>query len=96
MSVRKRPTVAARVFAAKPAGLSGSVKLVAPRAAARASYEWEVSTDGGKTFAPRPPTLKAKTIVTDLVPASTAYFRYRATTTAGQGDWSQVVWIIVT
>ena len=38
MSVKKKPTVPARVFAAKPGLVSGGVKLYAPRAAQRAGY----------------------------------------------------------
>ena len=95
MSVKKKPTVPARVFAAKPGLVSGGVKLYAPRAAQRAGYEWGISTDGGKTWASLPFTLQAKTIVTGLVPGATVLFRYRPTTKGGGGDWSQTISFIV-
>jgi hypothetical protein len=47
MSVRKPVVHGPRTFAAKAGAVSGSVKLVAPSAARRASYEWEYSVNGG-------------------------------------------------
>jgi len=82
------PTRAPRVFAAKAGAFSGAVQLVAPSAGHRASYEWQYSTDGGKTWVELPPTLQAKTSLTGLTAGSTAQFRYRAVIKAGAGDWS--------
>jgi hypothetical protein len=96
MSVRKRPAFASRVFSARRGVVEGSVKLLAPRAAVRASYEWSYSTDGGKTWVNLPVTLQAKTVVTGLVPGSTVHFRYRATTKSGGGNWSEPFVFIVT
>ena len=95
MAVRKTPVRAPRVFAAKPSGISGAVKVVAPAAARRASYEWQYSTDGGKTWLAMPATLQAKTSLTGLTPATTVQFRYRAVVKAGEGDWSQPISRIV-
>jgi hypothetical protein len=77
-----------RVFAARPGTLSGQVKLVAPSAGRRSSYEWESSTDGGKTWEANSPTIQAKTIVTGLAVGSSVQFRYRTVTKTGAGDWS--------
>jgi hypothetical protein len=44
LAVKKVPTHTSRVFAARPGTVSGTVKLVAPAAAHRSSYEWEYST----------------------------------------------------
>jgi hypothetical protein len=77
VAVRKTPVHPARVFTVKPGAVSGSAKIVAASAGHRASYEWEYSTDGGKTWVIAPATLQAKTIVYGLVPGSTAQFRYR-------------------
>jgi hypothetical protein len=88
MAVKKVPTHSPRVFSAKPGTVSGAVKVVAPLAARRSSYEWEYSTDGGKTWVALPPTLQARTTVTGLTPGSSAQFRYRAVTKAGAADWS--------
>ena len=92
----KRPRVLpVRVFAVKPGAVSGSVKLVAPKAGHRAGYEWGYSTNGGETWASAPFTVQASTKVSGLKPGSTVQFRYRAVTKDGGGDWSQTVAIIV-
>jgi hypothetical protein len=95
VAVRKTGARKPRVFEAKPGAVSGSVELVAAAAARRASYEWEYSSDGGKTWVALPATLQAKTTVTGLAPGSTVQFRYLPVTKAGQGDWSGPVSLIV-
>jgi hypothetical protein len=95
MAVKKTPVRAKRVFAAKVGAVSGSVKLVTDAAARRASYEWQYSTDGGKTWVSSPSTLQTKTTVSGLAPAANVMFRSRAVTKAGEGDWSQPTSIIV-
>ena len=89
MQVRKVPTRPKRVFAAKQGAVSGSVVLVTASAGRRASYDWEWSNDGGKTWQPLPSTLQTKTSVTGLAPATTYSFRFRAVTRTGVSDWSQ-------
>ncbi len=95
VSVKKPAARAPRTFEAKPGPVSGSVKLVAKSAARRASYEWQYSSDGGKTWLSAPVTLQAKTTVQGLTPGGTVTFRYRGVTKAGEGDWSQLVTAIV-
>jgi hypothetical protein len=95
VAVRKTPTHAARVFDAKAGAITGSAKLVAPSAARRASYEWQYSADGGKTWVPAPSTLQAKTTVTGLQSGTSVLFRYRAVLKAGEGAWSQTVALVV-
>lgn len=80
-----------RVFAAKPGHVSGSAILVTAAAAKRASYDWEISADEGKTWQALPQTLRSDTRVAGLQPGTTYWFRYRAVTKGGVGDWSQVV-----
>ncbi len=94
VSVRKAVLRQKQAFAAKPGAVSGVVKLTAA-AAGRASYDWEHSTDGGKTWVSLPSTLQARTTVSGLTPGAMATFRYRAVTKAGEGDWSQPTAIIV-
>jgi hypothetical protein len=89
IAVKKTPVHAKRVFAAKAGTVSGTVKVVAEAAARRASYDWEYSTDGGKTWLTMPSTLQAKTSLSGLTPGATVQFRYRAVTKTGEGDWSQ-------
>jgi hypothetical protein len=95
IAVRKTPVRAPRVFDAKPGATSGTVELVAAAAARRASYDWEYSTDGGKTWVAVLSTLQAKTTVSGLTPATTVQFRYCAVTKTGQGDWSPPVSLLV-
>jgi hypothetical protein len=49
IAVRKTPVRKPRVFEAVQGAASGSAKLLAASAGRRASYEWQYSTDGGKT-----------------------------------------------
>ena len=95
VNVRKPAVRAPRTFEAKAGAVSGSVKLVAASAARRASYEWQYSTDGGKTWQVAPVTLQAKTTISGLAPGATVTFRYRGVTKTGEGDWSQLVTAIV-
>jgi hypothetical protein len=95
VAVRKTPTRRARAFTAKPGPVSGVAQVVAQVTSKRASYEWQHSVDGGKTWVTAPPTLQAKTTVAGLTPGSTVQFKYRAVTRAGAGDWSQPVALMV-
>jgi hypothetical protein len=70
-------------------------KVVAASAARRASYEWQYSADGGKTWITAPATLQAKTKISGLAQEATVQFKYRAVTKTGEGDWSQVVSLMV-
>jgi hypothetical protein len=95
MAVRKTAAYAKPAFAAKPGAVSGTVVLAAKAAALRASYEWEWSGDGGKTWTAALPTLQAKTAISGLPVATTVQFRFRAVTKAGAGDWSQPTSLVV-
>jgi hypothetical protein len=94
-NVRKTPTRTARAFHAAPGLVSGTADIVAPAAARRASYEWQYSTDGGKTWVTLPPTLQAKTSIAGLTPGSSAEFKHRAVTKTGAADWSVAVSLTV-
>jgi hypothetical protein len=95
IALKKPQTRPARVFAAAPSGLSGSVKLVAPSAAARSSYEWEYSTDGGATWVTAPPSLQAKTVVPGMKTGTVVQFRYRSVVKGGAANWSPPVSLLV-
>lgn len=95
IAVRKTAVRKPRTFAAAAGPTSGSIKLVAASAGHRASYEWQCSTDGGKTWTFLPGTLQAKTTITALTPGASVQFKYRPVLKAGDGDWSQAVTIIV-
>jgi hypothetical protein len=87
--VRKTATRRARTFTARPGPVSGAAALYAASAGPRTAYDWEYSTDGGKTWVTAPSTIQAKTKVAGLVPGATVQFRYRVVARTGQGDWSQ-------
>jgi len=91
IGVRKTPTRHARAFIAKPGRVSGEAVVTAAVVARRASYEWQYSTDGGKTWITAPSTLQAKTTITGFAPLSTVQFKYRTLTKTGEGDWSAPV-----
>jgi hypothetical protein len=88
LAVKKAPNRAPRVFEVKAGTVSGQVKLIAPSAGHRSSYEWDYSTDGGKTWVALPPTIQAKTSLLGLTPGTSVQFRYRAVTKTGVADWS--------
>jgi hypothetical protein len=94
-SLRKVPVFPPRAFKAERGAVSGTVKLVAPAMAKRASYDWQNSVDGGRTWLEIESTLASRTVVTGLTPLTTVQFRYRALTKAGRSDWSQTVSIVV-
>jgi hypothetical protein len=95
MAVRKTADRNKAPFEAKPGTVSGTVQLVAKAAAVRASYEWEWSGDGGKTWTPASPTLQAKTEIAGLPIGTVVQFRFRAITKTGAGDWSQPISVLV-
>jgi hypothetical protein len=93
---QKKPVARpARTFVARPAGVTGTAKLVAPSAGRRAAYEWEYSADGGTTWVTAPPSLQATTVVTGLKAATTVQFRYRPVLKGGPENWSQPVSLLV-
>jgi hypothetical protein len=94
-ALRKTTVRPPRVFAAKAATLSGSVKLTAPLAGRRAAYRWQYSTDGGKTWVDASETLQAKTTVTGLPVGTTVQFRYRSVIKGGASDWSAPLSMVV-
>jgi hypothetical protein len=94
MLVKRVAVPARRVFGAKSGAVSGAVVLTTATAGPRASYEWEWSIDGGKTWQLAPATLQSKTTLTGLQPGTTYMFRSRSVTKTGASDWGQpVTWI---
>jgi len=95
MTVKKHSPRQKHVFAVKQGPVSGSVKVTAHSAGRRASYEWQMSADAGKTWTVLPSTLQARTSVTGITPGATVSFRVRPVTKTGEGDWSQPIVLIV-
>jgi hypothetical protein len=88
LTVKKTAMRQKQTFAARYGATSGTVDVIAKAVANRASYEWQYSVDGGKTWVESPNTLQARTTITGLPVATVVEFRYRPTTKSGQGDWS--------
>lgn len=91
-------TIPSRVKAAlavTPGDVSGTAKVEAKAVARRAAYEWQWSSDGGKTWTAVPPTLQSRTTVTSLPVGTSCSFRFRPLSRTGEGDWSQVVTYLV-
>jgi hypothetical protein len=95
MAVRKATPRSKAPFVARQGATSGVVQLVAKAASGRASYEWQWSVDGGKTWTQLPSTLKARTTLTGVAAGTNGEFRFRALTKEGQGDWSQPAALLV-
>jgi hypothetical protein len=96
LAVRKITPRGKRAFAAKPGALSGSAVVTAASAGPRASYEWQYSTDGGKTWVFAPATTQGTTKLAGLPTGTTVQFRYLTVTPkGGQGDWSPALSLLV-
>ena len=95
LSVRKTPARTKAPFSVKQGTVSGSVILTVKSAGTHASYDWEMSIDGAKTWTELPSTTRTKTTVNALPVGTNVMFRYRFLTPAGQGDWSQPLGILV-
>lgn len=74
--------------------VSGSIILNAKCIDKRSSYEWQISSDG-ITWNNLPTTLQSKTSVSNLTLGETYYFRTNHITKDGEGNWSQILSIIV-
>ena len=83
VAVRKEPVRKPRVFAAKPGSQLRHGGTGDGGGGRRASYEWQFSTDGGKTWVSAPSTLQAKTTVTGLSAGTTVEFRFKSVVKAG-------------
>ena len=96
LAVRKITPRGKRNFAAKPGALSGSAVVTAASSGPRSSYEWQYSTDGGKTWVFAPATTQGTTKIAGLPAGTTVQFRYLTVTPkGGQGDWSPALSLLV-
>jgi hypothetical protein len=91
MFVRKKTLPSKPPFTVRQGRVSGSAVLAAKAVAKNATYQWQMSADGGLTWNDLPPTLQAKTTVSGLTPGKDYLFRLRVVTRAGEGDWCDPV-----
>jgi hypothetical protein len=94
LTIRKVTLHDKPALAAKQGSVTGTVNLAAKAVAKRAAYNWEYSTDQ-KTWTTVPQTLQAKTGIAGLTAGTQYFFRFQPVTSAGVGNWSQVVAFIV-
>jgi hypothetical protein len=95
LRVRKEQVRDPVQFHAKLGAEPGTLKIVAPAAAKRASYDWEYSFDRGRTWMSMPQTLQARTSLSGVPGQTIVELRYRATTRAGMGEWNGPIGIFV-
>ncbi len=74
--------------------VSGSVKVAKATQGGR-SYEWQYSTDGGKTWLSAPSTTQANATIHGLQSGVVTSFRQRAITKVGPTEWSQPIAALV-
>lgn len=94
MDIKGRGTRVKPDIEVRNGSISGSVELIVKAKKGRNAYEWQMSADQ-LTWTMLPVTLQAKTTLTRLTKGQTLYFRSRPVTKGGEGDWSQVVTILV-
>jgi hypothetical protein len=79
MSLKKAPKRQKAQLAAKMTTTPGVAKLVAKAVKRGAAYEWEMSSDGGKTWVVVAKSTVASTTVSGLVAGTIYMFRFRST-----------------
>jgi hypothetical protein len=94
LAVKKFATFAKPALAAKHGDVSSEVWLVARTVAPVALYYWEYSADE-TSWSSVPATMQASTSISGLIPGQIYYFRFRAHTRKGMGDYSDVVRLMV-
>ena len=93
---RNKPMLAAKPGAVpNSVDLDANVKLLTGGSKKKASFNWQMTTDG-KTFTTLPSTPRGRTTVQNLTPLTTVGFRVCITNSSGIMEaWSQVVEILV-
>jgi hypothetical protein len=94
LTIRKVTLHDKPALAAKQGSVTGTVNLAAKAVAKRASYVWQYSTDQ-KTWITAPQTIQSKTGISGLTAGTQYFFRVQPVTTAGVGDFSQTVALII-
>jgi hypothetical protein len=95
MNVATRGTRVIAILAARAGSKSGEVRLVAKAVAKVATYEWQLRKDRTKTWVGLGKTVQAKTTAKGLVAGTTYWFRFRAVTRRGVGEWCDAVAYVV-
>lgn len=94
LSVRKQRSVVRSPLLAKHGAVSGEVLLMAAAVASVAMYYWEYSATQ-TSWSTVPETIQSRVTISGLTPGQTYYFRFRAKTRKGMGDYSDIVKLMV-
>jgi hypothetical protein len=100
MTVAAVPARSKPILAAKVGKLSGVVLLIANagllgKSKRQRCYNWQYTVNNGAAWVSAPPTPYARTTITGLPPLTSVGFRVSITDVTGQGEWTQVVSIVV-
>jgi hypothetical protein len=102
MAIARVPSFHKPALAAKLGTQSGSVileanatLLVGKNVSKKATFNWEYSAGGGKTWIAAPSTPLTTTTIVGLTPLTTYEFRVCATVSKSTGEWSQAVSLLV-
>jgi hypothetical protein len=96
LRLRRESTRRKALFSVKRGPVSRSLVAEIKAIAKRASYGWEVSLDGGKTWIRVRTTLPTKTVISDLPLGKYVQIRCRPFTKSGPGDWVGPITALVT
>jgi hypothetical protein len=91
VTLPSKPNLGAKMAAVNP----GEV-MVRAKATKGASYEWQYSLDGGKTWLAMGTTTVANTSVLGMTVGTTLLFRFRTTVKKTTSDWSPTLSFFVT
>ena len=95
MFAKKRTKRQKAELAARMGAVPGEIMVQAKAVKRGAAYEWQCSTDGGKTWVPMGTTTVAHTTLLGAAMGSTVWFRFRTTRKAATSEWSQLVSLFV-
>jgi len=97
VAVHAKPMLGAKLgIASGSVTLEANATLLVGRGVKKhAAYNWQYSTDGGKTWTNAPATPLATTTIEGLTPLTTYAFRVSVTVSKTVGAWSQAVSILV-
>jgi hypothetical protein len=94
-TLHKGPGNRPKEFRARLDRPGGPVRMIAPAAARRASYDWRYSADGGETWTPMPSTMQSWKTLSGVPLMTTVHLQYRALTRSGWGEWSRIIALVV-
>lgn len=96
LRTRRASTRRKAIFSLKRGPVSRSLRAEVKAIAKRASYEWEISVDGGETWIHVRTTTQTGTVIDDLPLGKSVKVRCRPVTKSGPADWIGPITVLVT